>query len=82
MLASNNFNVFIPVIYFFCLSPIRRHVFRYTFLVAIALTYFAKYIHEIVNINSEFLKKVFICEEKRKHEDVISIDEKLFDKGK
>lgn len=63
----------------FVALPIRVHVFRYTFLVAITLKYFAKYIHEIVDMNSEVLKYVFICEEKRKHEDVISIDEKLFD---
>lgn len=70
------------VIIFFVFFLIRRYVFWYIFLVVIVLIYFVKYIYEIVNINFEFLKKVFICEEKRKYEDVIFIDEKLFDKGK
>lgn len=62
----------------FVALPIRVHIFRYTFLVAITVTYFVKYFHEIINMNAEILKYVFICEEKRQNRNVKFIDEKLF----
>lgn len=66
--------------YYVCVAlPIRVHIFRYTFLVFITVTYFVKYFHEIVNMNSEVLRYVFFCEENKMQQDVKYVEERMFD---
>lgn len=48
----------------FVALPIRVHILRYTMLIVTTVTYFVKYFHEIVNMNSDILKHIFTCEEK------------------
>lgn len=63
----------------FVALPIRVHILRYTILAVTTATYFVKYFHEIVNMNAEILKYVFICEKKRKQKDVNYVEEEMFD---
>lgn len=63
----------------FVALPIRVHILRYTILAVTTATYFVKYFHEIVNMNAEVLKYVFICEVKRKKQDVKYVQEEMFD---
>lgn len=69
----------------FVALPVRAHILRYTILIVTTVTYFVKYVHEIVNMNTDILKYVFICEEEnckgdtREHIEVKNIDEEMFD---
>lgn len=57
---------------------IRMHILRYTLIVVTTVTYFVKYLHEIVNMNTEILNYVFTCEEKKKEMSVNFVSEKLY----
>lgn len=51
--------------FFFVALPIRAHILRYTMLIVTTVAYFAKYFHEIVNMNTEILKYLIKCQEKK-----------------
>lgn len=77
--------------YVFVALPIRVHILRYTMLIGTTVTYFVKYFHEFINMNSDILKYLFTCEEEsllvgyknnsntNKNTEVNSIREEMFD---
>lgn len=62
----------------FVALPVRVHILRYTILVVTTVTYFSKYFHEIINMNTEILKYIFNREEKFCGM-IEKIDQKMFD---
>lgn len=67
----------------FVALPMRAHILRYTMLIVTTITYFAKYIHEIVNMNADILNHLFTCgcegETQNSNGSTQFIDEELFD---
>lgn len=51
----------------FVVFPIRTYIMRVTIIIVTAIVYFSKYIHEIVNMNTEILNYIFKLEEEREH---------------
>lgn len=51
--------------FFFVALPIRAHILRYTMLIVTTVAYFAKYFHEIVNMNTEIMKYLIKCQKKK-----------------
>lgn len=67
----------------FVALPMRAHILRYTTLIVTTITYFAKYFHEIVNMNADILNYLFTCscegETQNSNGSSQVIDEELFD---
>lgn len=67
----------------FVALPMRAHILRYTTLIVTTITYFAKYFHEIVNMNADILNYLFTCscegETQNSNGSNQVIDEELFD---
>lgn len=67
----------------FVALPMRAHILRYTMLIVTTITYFVKYIHEIVNMNADILNHLFTCgcegETQNSNGSTQFIDEELFD---
>lgn len=76
----------------FVVLVVRTHILNYTILIVTTLTYFFKYLHEIVNMNAEILKYIFFINDERRrsnsdrannetgdHTKIKYIDEEMFD---
>lgn len=51
----------------FVVFPIRTYIMRVTIIIVTAIVYFSKYIHEIVNMNTEILNYILKLKEEKEH---------------
>lgn len=76
----------------FVVLVVRTHILNYTLLIVTTLTYFVKYLHELVNMNAEILKYIFFIYDERRssnsdgannepgdHTTIEYVDEEMFD---